>query len=84
MTERPMEKFYMRNPNSTIVGNHSVAILVTPEGESFYCRSEAETAFRLMEVLREPKSAQEIEQELSVPFARLGALLAGFEKKKSY
>jgi len=76
------KNLYMRNPNATVVGNRSGAILISPAGEAFHFRSDTEIAFNLIALLREPKSMKEIEQELPAPDARLDKIIAGFVKQK--
>lgn len=73
---------YMRNPETLIVGNRSGVVIICPDGRSLYMRKEPSLMLKLLELLREPRSLVEIEEELHETAVTLAPLIVLLEKKR--
>jgi flavoprotein len=72
----------MRNPDTLIAGNRSGAVFICPDGSALYLRKQTDLVLKLVELLREPRSLGEIEEELQVSAAEVERLIALLEKRR--
>lgn len=72
---------YMRNPETFIAGNSNGAVLICPDGSSLYVRKQTNLMFKLVELLREPRSLQAIQEELQANPGTVEQLIAVLEKR---
>jgi phosphopantothenoylcysteine decarboxylase/phosphopantothenate--cysteine ligase len=74
-------KMYLRNPRALVAANHSGVVLISPSGSSVCIRSKVPQICALMELLREPRSREDIERELKVQFSDIVKLVGLLEKR---
>jgi len=72
---------YLRHPQGMIAANSSGTVFVSPDGHSFFLPNEPELLCRLLEVLSQESSPDEIEQRLGVPFKSLEPVLSLLEHR---
>lgn len=76
-------KMYLRNWRALVVANHDSVVLVSPDGNSVCIRTKiVRPICALMELLREPRTQEDIERELNVRFADIAGVVALLEKRQ--
>ena len=75
-------KMYLRDPRALMAANNSGVVLISPDGSSVCVRSKIRQICALMELLREPRSQEDIECELKVQFPDIAGVVAVLEKRQ--
>jgi flavoprotein len=75
-------KMYLRDPRALVAANSSGVVLISPGGNSVCIRSKVQQICVLMELLREPRTREDIERELKVQFSDIAKVVAVLEKRR--
>jgi phosphopantothenoylcysteine decarboxylase/phosphopantothenate--cysteine ligase len=73
---------YMRNPQALVAANKDGVVFVSPDGSSFCLQSSRLLICTLMELLREPRSQEEIERGLEIHFSEIEQVVSVLQRRQ--
>lgn len=75
-------KIYIRDPRAVVAANNSGVVLISPGGSSVCIRSKVSQICGLMELLRAPRTKEDIERELKIQFSDIAGVVAVLQKRR--